>query len=405
MERCGAVAFVGAGVGCAGRAARKFSAQAERRHCGCRDDERSRWVRGLRRRSTAARGADWEVAAIGLRKRASWRVQTRMGAAGGAALPDDGGGGGGVKRERRSVRNPGAFLNAFYRFTRPHTIRGTILGALAGCIRALMDARLTEIPWRLLPRGVVGVIALLAANAFIVGINQIYDEDIDRVNKPFLPIAAGDLSPRAAWTLILACAVLGTTLVYRFFSPLIFVLYCFGNVLGVLYSVPPFRWKNNPFLAALSISCARGFLLNFGVYHATMAALGLPFQWSPPITFLAFFMMVFATVIALSKDLPDIEGDRKFKVSTFASRMGPTALSNFVTGLLFADYVFAVGFALASPAGALRRPVMVAGHALLAVLLMVERRRLRPHDNESIKEFYKGIWRLFYSEYVLFLCL
>jgi 4-hydroxybenzoate polyprenyltransferase len=27
---------------------------------------------------------------------------------------------------------------------------------------------------------------------FIVGINQIYDVDIDAVNKPFLPIASGE---------------------------------------------------------------------------------------------------------------------------------------------------------------------------------------------------------------------
>ena len=29
-------------------------------------------------------------------------------------------------------------------------------------------------------------------NLFIVGINQIYDIDIDQINKPFLPIAAGE---------------------------------------------------------------------------------------------------------------------------------------------------------------------------------------------------------------------
>lgn len=28
----------------------------------------------------------------------------------------------------------------------------------------------------------------------------------------------------------------------------------------------------------------RGFLLNFGVYHAARAALGLPFRWNPAIT-------------------------------------------------------------------------------------------------------------------------
>jgi len=45
--------------------------------------------------------------------------------------------------------------------------------------------------WGLLPRALLGVLALLCGNGFIVGINQVYDVDIDTVNKPFLPIAAG----------------------------------------------------------------------------------------------------------------------------------------------------------------------------------------------------------------------
>lgn len=35
------------------------------------------------------------------------------------------------------------------------------------------------------------MLALICGNGYIVGINQIIDEDIDKVNKPFLPIAAG----------------------------------------------------------------------------------------------------------------------------------------------------------------------------------------------------------------------
>ena len=45
--------------------------------------------------------------------------------------------------------------------------------------------------WGLLPRALLGVLCLLCGNGYIVGINQIYDVDIDTVNKPFLPVAAG----------------------------------------------------------------------------------------------------------------------------------------------------------------------------------------------------------------------
>ncbi len=49
-----------------------------------------------------------------------------------------------------------------------------------------------ELDWGLLPRAMLGVLALLAGNGYIVGINQVYDVNIDKVNKPFLPVAAGE---------------------------------------------------------------------------------------------------------------------------------------------------------------------------------------------------------------------
>jgi 4-hydroxybenzoate polyprenyltransferase len=42
-----------------------------------------------------------------------------------------------------------------------------------------------------IPLYALGLVALLCGNGYIVGINQIYDVDIDKVNKPFLPVAAG----------------------------------------------------------------------------------------------------------------------------------------------------------------------------------------------------------------------
>jgi hypothetical protein len=88
-------------------------------------------------------------------------------------------------------------LFAMYKFTRPHTIRGTILASFAGTTRALLDSPGVTLHWsRLLPKAFVGMLALLLGNAFIVGINQIYDKDIDTINKPFLPVASGEMTTR-----------------------------------------------------------------------------------------------------------------------------------------------------------------------------------------------------------------
>merc|ERR1719506_2960125 len=69
------------------------------------------------------------------------------------------------------------------------------------------------------PRALLGVLALLLGNLFIVGINQIYDVEIDEVNKPFLPVAAGRISPRVAWALVLAAGAGGLAVVRATFSP------------------------------------------------------------------------------------------------------------------------------------------------------------------------------------------
>lgn len=71
------------------------------------------------------------------------------------------------------------FKDAFWRFLRPHTIRGTALGSVALVARALIENS-DLIKWSLLPKAFSGVLALICGNGFIVGINQIYDIGIDK---------------------------------------------------------------------------------------------------------------------------------------------------------------------------------------------------------------------------------
>src|SRR3954471_10224625 len=88
-----------------------------------------------------------------------------------------------------------------WRFARPHTMVGTTLSVLSLYAIATtqfsgvaLETGLFELFWTLVAAGCV--------NVFIVGINQLEDVEIDRVNKPFLPIAAGDLSPAAGRRLV-----------------------------------------------------------------------------------------------------------------------------------------------------------------------------------------------------------
>ncbi|PNY10929.1 homogentisate phytyltransferase chloroplastic-like [Trifolium pratense] len=287
--------------------------------------------------------------------------------------------------------------DAFWRFLRPHTIRGTALGSAALVSRALIENS-NLIKWSLLLKAFSGLFALICGNGYIVGINQIYDISIDKdpsnpefgrkrvqlnplkprasapelvVNKPYLPIAAGDLSVQSAWFLVIFFAAAGLSIVGLNFGPFIFSLYSLGLFLGTIYSVPPLRMKRFPVAAFLIIATVRGFLLNFGVYYATRAALGLAFEWSSPVVFITTFVTFFALVIAITKDLPDVEGDRRYQISTFATKLGVRNIAFLGSGILLMNYVVTILAAIYMPQ-AFRRWLLIPAHTLFASSLIYQ---------------------------------
>ncbi|ONH95705.1 hypothetical protein PRUPE_7G086500 [Prunus persica] len=263
------------------------------------------------------------------------------------------------------------FKDACWRFLRPHTIRGTVLGSTALVTRALIENS-NLIKWSLLFKAFSGLFALLCGNGYIVGINQIYDIKIDKVNKPYLPIAAGDLSVKSAWLLVVFFVVTGLLIVGMNFGPFITSLYSLGLFLGTIYSVPPFRMKRFPVAAFLIIATVRGFLLNFGVYYATRAALGLQFEW-------------------------------RFQISTFATKLGVRKIAFLGSGLLLLNYVGSI-FAASFMPQAFRRSLMIPTHTILALSLIFQTWVLEQanYTKEAIAGYYRFIWNLFYAEYIIF---
>jgi len=121
------------------------------------------------------------------------------------------------------------------------------------------------------------------------------------------------------------------------------------------------------------------------------------------VSFLARFMTVYGVVIAATKDLPDVEGDRKGGIETFATRLGTGRVAAAATAMLALNYVGAIATALAAAPGVFRTTLMAGGHALAAGWLGLAWRRLEVASAASIKRFYGQIWNLFYFEYILYL--
>ena len=103
------------------------------------------------------------------------------------------------------------------------------------------------------------LVPALLMNVCIVGMNQVFDVEIDRINKPYLPLAAGEWSVETGVTAVVAtggAAILMGLVIGS--GPLLATL--LGSLLlGVAYSVdlPLLRWKRHPLLAAGCILCVR----------------------------------------------------------------------------------------------------------------------------------------------------
>jgi homogentisate phytyltransferase/homogentisate geranylgeranyltransferase len=276
-----------------------------------------------------------------------------------------------------------------WRFGRPHTLIGTSL-AIVGLyvIAASLDRApgAVDLLWTLL--------AGLCVNVFITGINQVEDVEIDRLNKPWLPIAAGDLSLPAARRIVAIAAV----------APLAMAatqgateLAAVGVALlvGWAYSCPPLRLKRYAALAAGSITFVRSLVVNLGVW---LHFAGRPV--SAGVWALIAVTVPFSFAIAVLKDVPDIEGDRRFGIATFSVRLGPRPVLAVGVGALTLG---GLGMAVAGPlllAGA-SAPVLVAGHVLGVAALWRWALRVDPADPVAFAGFYQRVWQLFFCEYLL----
>ena len=169
------------------------------------------------------------------------------------------------------------FPIVIWRFTRPHTLIGSALAIPALHIFAAPTFN-DAFKVKTLISALFAMVPSLLMNLYITGLNQITDVEIDKVNKPNLPIAAGDLSPKTATIVVIASLI--ASLALGVSNPVLGTqglnVALWGSmILGTMYSLEPFRLKKFPFLAAFCIVVVRGTIINAGFYaHAKAAAFG-----------------------------------------------------------------------------------------------------------------------------------
>ncbi len=279
----------------------------------------------------------------------------------------------------------------FLRFARAHTLVGTTVSLLALYFVACRHLHTTNY-------GLLGItlFSCLCANVFITGLNQLTDVEIDRINKPYLPLASGAYTITTGYLIVGLCLA-GSLLTCFIYTPFLPATVISSLLIGTAYSVPPLRLKRFHFWAAFCIIVVRGLIVNLLLY--------LHFSWwlggNPVIPdtvwLLTAAVFTFGIVIAWFKDLPDTEGDAAFGIRTLSLvknrkwvfRAGAIVFALTMLGVAF--FAFRGG----------NWPIAVGQLALLGGFQYINS-QLDLTDQASIARFYQGFWVLFFLEYGIF---
>jgi 4-hydroxybenzoate polyprenyltransferase len=216
-------------------------------------------------------------------------------------------------------------LQLYSQLARPFTLLPPLLGIISGAVCAFGSVHNPDPQSRLtlsvIATVVLGSLCASFMNAASNAINQIYDLEIDRLNKPNRPLVTGALSIREAWGFSWICyalALIPTWLVVpypyeTFYEKLTapvsqhgcFFIYLVALILTFVYSAPELgRTKARGMLANYTIAIPRGMLLKVAGW-AMVAQIGYTEPW-----YIGLIFGIFIIGAATTKDFADIEGDR-----------------------------------------------------------------------------------------------
>jgi homogentisate phytyltransferase / homogentisate geranylgeranyltransferase len=291
------------------------------------------------------------------------------------------------------------WIKSLWKFSRPHTIIGTSLSVLALYFISLATTSNTVTAINLEQMFAVWL-ACLCGNIYIVGLNQICDVEIDKINKPNLPLASGDFTPKqgkliVTFTGILALLIAGLSGTWLFTTVVV------SLIIGTAYSLPPIRLKQFPFWAAFCILTVRGIIVNIGLFLHYGDKLDGRETLNPYVWTLTGFILLFTIAIAIFKDVPDLEGDKQYNINTFTLVIGKPAVFNLSRWVITVCYFGMIGagfFWLTS----LNVSFFIVSHLVLLGLLWWRSSDVDLNEKTAITDFYQFIWKLFFLEYLLF---
>ena len=195
-----------------------------------------------------------------------------------------------------------------FELSRPFTLVAPALGFASGAVTAAGAAPKEAFTRDLIVFPLLGLLMAAVLNAASNALNQIYDLDIDRINKPGRPLPSGRLSLQTAWIFTAITYAVALALAWMI-APggrhECFWIVVIATVITFVYSAPPFRTKRLGIWANVTIAIPRGLLLKVAGWSAVKTVAGVE-PW-----YIGGIFGLFLLGASTTKDFADMEGDAR----------------------------------------------------------------------------------------------
>lgn len=202
-------------------------------------------------------------------------------------------------------------FSGYVRLARPFTLLAPFFGFVCFALVAAGSPAGGEVglTWGLAVKILLGALAAATLNMASNTVNQIFDRDIDAVNKPQRPLVTGEVTPRGAAVscIVFYLAAIGLSLLVNLQFFIIVLITC---LVTYSYSGPPLRTKRNAFAANFTMALPRGALLVIAGWSAVKSV------WFAEPWFIAGVFFLFILGASTTKDFADMEGDARYGCRT-----------------------------------------------------------------------------------------
>ena len=293
-----------------------------------------------------------------------------------------------------------SFGRALWLFCRPESTTGSVIMTLSVCLAVIPHHTLQDAIFRIL--ALIALVPLWTICAH--GVNQIYDLEVDKVNKPHFPLPSKALSITQAWFISVGTGAIASLLGFYLLPVATNLPFLIGMLIATItYSVPWFGVRKSIWLPKFIGISFRGALWPMvsyiGACEITRATVDRPEHFG----FILSFAVLFCIGMNTFEDIPDIEGDRRLGYASFAQKLGPVRTAYICFGTFLLAYAILILWQFSAPQLFSVSLGVVAIVAFL-VLFCFRFRQLIPQLHTNIAEakpFYQFLWLLYCAQYLL----